>query len=368
MLCGKFKKLIRAKRPFIIFILMFFLIAFVEANAASSSGSKLTNIPVVFSTSEMGVGFGLATVYTYKPYFQADQGQFNSVAGTAFMTTKGQSAVFIQTENYYNLDYKYKVELRHLNFPVNFYGIGDDTRFIDRESVTWNWTAVAPVILKKINEHNYLGVAFDLGVYQIKDFKDDHTQRLLKFKDQPGFKAADYFGAGLGYEHDSRDKPFYPTSGTFINAKLLFYTADFYKQMLDFRHFKQLYSEKEWILATRFTIDSMQNKVPLWLLPEVDLRGIETTRFIDKSVANFEEELRFPIAKSWKGNIFVGAGNVAQDVFSFRADKTKLTAGVGMRYVLEEEQRVHFIFDFAFHNVTDDDKNIYFYFQVLERF
>ena len=253
-----------------------------------------------------------------------------------------------------------------MNFPVNFYGVGIDSKFEDQEAIRYLTTSFSPAILRQIDLKQYFGLAFNVGQYEIKDFEEGKT--LSKFRNFPEYNRLDYYGAGLTYDYDSRDKKFYPTRGAYFNVKAIYYVNDFAKEDLEYLYFKKLPFFDNWIWASRYKLEAMQNKAPLWILPEIDLRGIESTRFIDKTALNVEQELRFPIAKRWKGNLFMSAGNVAPDFFTVKLEKTKIGAGFGIRYVFEEVQQLNFVFDFAFHNVNDDDKKMYFYFKIFKRF
>lgn len=315
-----------------------------------------TFIPIVFSTTELGLGVGLNSVFTYN--------EKDSLSFTGFLTSKGNAGLFLNSERIFYKKYQYLISAKILDFPTNFYGIGNNTKFLDKKEVTLSLYEIDPSILKQVKKNCFVGLTSNIGIYDIGD-----SDKIEKFSSYSGYKKYSYAGLGPIFTIDTRDNKFYPYSGIYLKFESLFFLDDFNKQELEYLYFKKiLKTDKKIIWASRYKIENASKNFPIWLYPEVDVRGIEGQRFTDKISFNTEQEMRFPIYKKWKGSVFVGAGKVSHDFSKLNLKDIKIGSGFGIRYSLSEESRINLGIDFAFHNINDDDQNSYFYFKVLEKF
>lgn len=146
-------------------------------------------------------------------------------------------------------------------------------------------------------------------------------------------------GAGLIAFYDSRDNYFTPVSG--VDGKLVY---TFYREGLggdfDFDKLKAS-SHAFWMvrddvqLAVRGDIKAITSGLaPFWEVPFIDLRGIPIMRYQGEVTAVAEVEGRWDLDSRWSINGFVGAGQAADEFSNIGDVSTRVTKGVGFRYLM----------------------------------
>jgi outer membrane translocation and assembly module TamA len=77
------------------------------------------------------------------------------------------------------------------------------------------------------------------------------------------------------------------------------------------------------------------------------MRGFQDRRFLDKDVLVLQSEYRFPIYKKVHGVCFASTGTVAHTYSDLLYNPYKLSYGLGLRYVLNEKDRVRLRMDYG---------------------
>ena len=146
-------------------------------------------------------------------------------------------------------------------------------------------------------------------------------------------------GAGPILFFDTRDNYFTPESG--FDAKLGY---SFYRKGLgsDF-NFDKLKTNAHafWMvrndlqLAFRGDVKAITSGfAPFWEVPFIDLRGIPVLRYQGEVTTVGEVEGRWDFNPRWSINGFVGAGRAADNLSDIENASTRLTRGVGFRYLI----------------------------------
>jgi hypothetical protein len=146
-------------------------------------------------------------------------------------------------------------------------------------------------------------------------------------------------GAGLIVFYDSRDNYFTPVTG--VDGKLVY---TFYREGLgsdfDFDKLK-VSGHGFWMvrdhvqLALRADIKSITSgQAPFWEVPYIGLRGIPMLRYQGEVTAVGEVEGRYDFTPRWSVNGFVGAGQAADEVSHLGDVSTRVTKGIGFRYLI----------------------------------
>ncbi len=159
-------------------------------------------------------------------------------------------------------------------------------------------------------------------------------------------------GAGVLAFYDSRDNYFTPVSG--VDAKLVY---TFYREGLgsDF-DFDKLKANAHgfWMvtddvqLALRGDLKAITSGfAPFWEVPFIDLRGIPMLRYQGEVTGVAEVEGRFDFTPRWSVNGFVGAGQAADDFSSLGDVSTRVTKGIGFRYLIMRLLRARIGIDIA---------------------
>jgi hypothetical protein len=158
----------------------------------------------------------------------------------------------------------------------------------------------------------------------------------------PGERAITSSGAGLFFEHDSRDNFFTPSRGWKFFVESVFYSPDlgsdaeyeiYRAQLLAYFPFK-----KEFILGGRADARAARGDVPFYQLPFIEMRGIPFFRYQNDEVALVEAELRWNITPRWALVGFAGTG---------KADESASAWGVGFRRLVARRLGIYMGIDIA---------------------
>ena len=176
-------------------------------------------LPVLSSAPETGVevgGAGLLSFYTDTLHHNTN---ISNIFGYATITTKGQNRLSLSTTYWApQNDYHYSASMNYVNFPFNFYGIGNNTRVanvdhVDKKRYKMNFGAE-----HSLGSHIYAG--FVAGGFNYA-FRDDNTAGIFytdpQVENQDGGSGI-FIGPSLSY--DSRNNNTYTTKGLFITSYL----------------------------------------------------------------------------------------------------------------------------------------------------
>ena len=146
-------------------------------------------------------------------------------------------------------------------------------------------------------------------------------------------------GAGLILFYDSRDNYFTPVNG--VDGKLAY---TWYRKGLgsDFNFDKlKASSHGFWMvrddtqIALRADVKAITDGLaPFWEVPFIHLRGIPIMRYQGEVTVLGEIEGRFDFNSRWSVNAFVGAGQAADDFSNIGNVSTRVSKGVGFRYLI----------------------------------
>lgn len=176
-------------------------------------------------------------------------------------------------------------------------------------------------------------------------------------------------GAGLILSYDSRDFIPNPYKGVYAKAEFIYYpkcigsSYAFNRTGLTFRFYKQAW--KGGILAFD-TQGTFNNGDVAWNMMAVGggayrMRGYYEGRFRDKSLIQFQVELRQHLYKRSGLAVWAGAGNVFKQISAFDFDHTLPAFGIGYRW--EFKNRVNIRLDYG---IGKDETC--FYFNINEAF
>ena len=103
----------------------------------STKKSSFVVLPILTSAPETGLEIGGAGLYSfYSDTTKASKTRVSNIFPYVSITTKGQSHFSVST-NYWSPKniFNYTASISYINYPFSFYGIGNNTRKADVESV-----------------------------------------------------------------------------------------------------------------------------------------------------------------------------------------------------------------------------------------
>ena len=155
---------------------------------------------------------------------------------------------------------------------------------------------------------------------------------------QPNDATRKASGIGLTLEHDSRDNIFTPTNGWTGALDATFYDPD-WGSATTFQSYRgHVFSywpvSKTVVVAGRLDGRSARGRVPFYMLPFIDMRGIPAARYQDQNTAVVETEVRWDFTSRWAAIGFIGAGRAWGRNTAFGDVGSAVSKGVGARYLI----------------------------------
>jgi len=323
----------------------------------SSKKSNLVLIPALASSPETGLEFGGAALYSfYTDTARHSITRVSNLYGYASITTKGQEKTSINA-NYWapqNI-WHYTAYLGYINFPFDFYGIGNNTRKANIEDVEEKRTKLTLEADKLVAKDFYAGVV--AGGFKYYYYSGTHYENL-EFKTDPAIE--DHNGGTSGYIgpsfiYDTRNNNTYTTSGMIISSYYdvmhgIFYNNHYVGALLNVEYSQFFLLQRQLVLGLDVKEQSlMGGESPFYLLPQLGddalMRGYYTGRYRDRNLLAGQTELRYRISDRFGIVGFLGAGEVAHN--GFTASALKPDYGGGFRYFFDTEKGLSIRMDYG---------------------
>jgi len=326
---------------------------FLSGENDSTRKARFIVLPSIGYAQETGFQFGIVSLTSF--YTEHDSLTRNSsVDAIAAFTTKKQS-IFTFKPDIWSAGNKYHYvgDIRYKDFPINFYGVGDNTRKADEEKLDQILIRVGAEIEKQGRRGTYTGVNTSYENYQFSDKVPGGIYETSTFvKDKDGGQVA---FLGLSQIIDSRNSNVYTTSGSYIKlnysyAPDLFGGDNFNGSLfkVDFRSFKS-YSPKS-VFGLNVAYQAIQgHSVPFYLLPQLGndqlMRGYYTGRYRDRNLLAAQAEFRYRVIPRVAVVGFAGGGTVYSQL---NLKYTKPSYGAGLRYFFDTVRGLSLRMDYAF--------------------
>jgi hypothetical protein len=323
----------------------------------SSKKSNLVLIPALASSPETGLEFGGAALYSfYTDTARHSITRVSNLYGYASITTKGQEKTSINA-NYWapQNTWHYTAYLGYINFPFDFYGIGNNTRKANIEDVEEKRTKLTLEADKLVAKDFYAGVV--AGGFKYYYYSGTHYENL-EFKTDPAIE--DHNGGTSGYIgpsfiYDTRNNNTYTTSGMIISSYYdvmhgIFYNNHYVGALLNVEYSQFFLLQRQLVLGLDVKEQSlMGGESPFYLLPQLGddalMRGYYTGRYRDRNLLAGQTELRYRISDRFGIVGFLGAGEVAHN--GFTASALKPDYGGGFRYFFDTEKGLSIRMDYG---------------------
>ena len=252
--------------------------------------------------------------------------------------------------------------------PDQFYPIGNTASKNERSEIETKKTELTGKIMKGLNSELFLGVNYDVGMYNIKDvgpgLLDGHI---------PGFDGGNIIGFGPIASFDNRNNIVYPDAGAFVTLSYTCYPGalgdhSFSTWTFDARKYFKL-GDNEQVLATQAYLKSSAGDVPFFRLPVLGgkrlYRGIgHPYKYMDKNSFYVQAAYRSHLWWRLGYEVFTGAGNIAESWGSSTFKNMHLMGGLGLRVRVLEKEKLSFRFDYG----MSDNGDSGFFFTLGEAF
>jgi hypothetical protein len=334
-----------------------------EPDTVGVGGVDWFAYPFIFFTPETDWAFGAGGIIYFK-LSDSLKSKPSSITASGYYTINNQFDITMIPEIYFNQD-KYLLSTK-LNFSEvfdYFYGIGSSS--------------------PDVENNEYFQRNFILNVkFQIEAFEEDlkmgpvYEGRNMVILDKEGNLLLDSnlvrgsnggITSGLGFiaSYDTRDNIFYASEGGFHQFSATYYSKafgsdfDYSKYLLDMRRYLSL--SPNHILAYQAYIMVEFGYPPFYDLALLGgdrvMRGYLYGRYRDRLYYAFQAEYRLPLIWRFGFVVFGGLGDVASEISKVTTATIKPTYGFGVRFRIDELQKLDLRVDVGFGKDTD---GIYF--------
>jgi outer membrane protein assembly factor BamA len=317
-----------------------------EDSETDKNKSSMSIFPILMYDTDIGVGFGAKGKFVnfLKKKESFDLILFNSTKGERWYVFTFSIPDFeIRQGKAYPFSLDIKAEYDRF-LVYYFYGFGPDSNLEDKTEFT----------NEKINLEITLGKGFSPqfileGGYVLKNIRYYDVEEGQPFEDMirsVGSQFSPY--AFVSIKYDTSDSQIHPTrgfrlhfqndfAGKFLGNK----NASYHRFTIDFRNYISIFGEKD-VFAVHLLLRKISgSKIPVFDYPYIGgssalilMRGYLLNRFTDKGKILLNAEYRFPIWKRFGGNVFIDAGNVWPSFSNIDLGKTRIDAGLGLKYYL----------------------------------
>ncbi len=318
----------------IILIVMIFMAGAIQAQ------QRLAWYPIIGSSPETSLILGAGGYYTLKKADSLTRTSF--LNGNAMGTLRKQWMVGLSS-NYFTPGEKYYIDadISYVDFPLFFYGIGNDVSSSQKEIYHSNTFRFQFLGYRALAKKLFLGVGYRAGnVHRMDNLEGGILETL-----QPLGVNGHYFsGVQAALLFDNRDNQLGASKGWYARlSRAVFHPSlgsryHFSNYAIDLRKYFRPFKHRGDVLALQAFAHGTEGDVPFTELAQLGnsnlMRGYYSGQYRDRYYWATQAEYRYKL-NSWLGFAgFVGMGAVAPDVHRFRADQIKPNYGVGARIAI----------------------------------
>ena len=311
-------------------------------------------LPVLTSAPETGVEVGGAGLYSFYTDTVNRETRVSNIYTYATITAKGQNRLNLSTSYWAPKNkYHYTAAIGYLNFPANFYGIGNNTRKADADLVGEKRYRLTLSAEKQVAHNLYVGVVAGALNY---DYSAKNPAGIFstspQVQDRSGGSYA-YVGPSLIF--DNRNNNTYTTKGIWLTAYFnamhgIFGNNSYQGGFLNIEYIHFISLSKKFVLGFDIQQQSLVGgRSPFYLLPQMGndemMRGYYGGRYRDRNLIAGQTELRYRLSERFGVVGFVGTGEVFNSSFSFSALKPNY--GGGVRYFFDIEKGLSVRLDYG---------------------
>lgn len=239
---------------------------------------------------------------------------------------------------------------RFYDYPIFFYGVGDNTRKEDETLLQYRLFTFSERVLKRVGRRRlFVGPQYVLtSIWGIK--ADSGIFRERPLTDQRGGIAS---GLGPVAQLDTRNRLTFPTTGVYAELSAVFTGVggdySFSRYTVDLRRYIGLDHRGRQVLAVQLFGQFHTGAVPFREMAQLGgislLRGYYEGRYRHRQLVAAQAEYRFPVWRRFGGVAFAGIGDVADQVSKFKNPKP--AGGLGVRFTFNRHERLNVRADYG---------------------
>ncbi|MFQ3597127.1 MAG: BamA/TamA family outer membrane protein [Chloroherpetonaceae bacterium] len=321
-----------------------------SGSTEKSSGWLAT--PFADYTPETDVAFGAAGIYTFRTGNELLD-RPSKVQAAVTYTVRHQLIAEVLSDAYlFDGNYRAFADVAFLRFPDRFYGIGANSSEQAREDYTPEYVRVRLSLTHFISQFWNVGIRYELRDFVVKSMPMGGALASGSVLGSEGGRAS---GVGFVVNYDTRDNIFFPRAGQNIEfSATLFQNVfashyNFARYAFDVRQY--IPSVASHVIALHALGIFSSGDVPFFMMPMIggqyQMRGYYEGRFRDNHLVVGQAEYRIPVWWRIGVNFFASVGTVASRISAFRLSDLKHSVGAGLRFAINEKEKLNGRLDFA---------------------
>lgn len=332
------------------------LTATAAADTLANTGSTVV-LPIIGYTPDTGLmlgGLAMRFFYMEPDYPEARPSVFSP---TVVYTLKNQVMIYLGTSlNWDENRNALNVVPNYIKFPDKFYGTGRGVSLDNEEEYTSESLGLDVDFNRKVWRNWSLGLSYILKKHRLVEVAPGGQ---LASGSIAGTENSWLSGLGPALSLDSRDNMWAPDRGWWLQARARFagsdmgsdYTTEEYT--LDLRGYWTV--GQDLVLAGQYLTTRLEGDAPFFIMPrmggDTGLRGYRAGLYMDQTRALSRLEFRRSHLWGHLGAVaFAGIGDVASSPTKLTLAGELWSAGFGLRYMLDDKERVNLRMDFGFGN------------------
>ena len=320
--------------------------------------------PYAFYSPETSLAFGVGGIVYFK-LLPKQEAKASSITPSFYYSINGQYDLTVIPEIFlFEDNLRIWSKINYASIFDRYYGIGNSTSEIENDKYLQdNFQIQVKLQPKLFDERLNIGINYEFRNMSVADKLDNP---LLGDTTLVGREGGLTSGVGLAVSWDTRDNNFFPSSGGYYEV----YASNFFNFLAsDFEYSKSIIDLRQYFNPTLSHVIALQ----AYLFRETDtppfydlgllggskmMRGYITGRYRDKTYYVVQSEYRMPNLV-WRFGLilFGGIGDVSSSVGKVTISTVKPTYGFGIRFRIDELEKVEVRMDVGFGKGTN---GIYF--------
>lgn len=332
--------------------------------------NNFKTLPIGYYTPETRLAAGGLLYYMFCLHKEDTLAKRSNIQTYASYTQNKQYAIETQWDIFGKANSFYSNgELDYIYFPEFYFGVGNQSRFEDRQLLSYKKVRLTSKNLWKVGESYYLGGLFQ-GQYMFS-FEAADMSFTPKEKENG---LGGYMTAGIGpiFISDTRDNVLNASKGHFVEISASAYNYGVYDR---FRFLNISYDGRKYIslshgscLALHTYFVGNLGDVPFRMMPAIGgpryLRGYYYGRFRDNNMYAFQTEWRQKVWKRFGMVLFTGFAQVGSNIKNLLDTSPTWNVGGGLRFVVNRAENVNIRLDVGY----TESQNMGFYLVFAEAF
>jgi outer membrane protein assembly factor BamA len=339
--------------------ILIFLSGFSQENTQQKESDTVkrfhfTPLPVVYYTPETRWAYGAVGFFSFRFKNQSETSRNSQFQLGGAYTQEKQSLFYLPFQLYWKNDQYYAFgEVGYYDYTYNFWGVGSDTKESNEENYAVKYPRIRLNYTKLFGENIYAGVRYWFDNYEVGPVAKNGVLDLGSVVGAEGGIVSSLGAIGI---YDTRDNYNFPSKGTYLELVVTqngeYFGSPFEFTRISIDYVKYIETIMNQVVALNFYGVNMYGNPPFnelaFLGGRKKMRGYYEGRYRERNLLALQGEYRIPLFWRFGAVAFGGIAAVANKMDEFDSKDFKPSYGGGIRFALDEDDKVNIRLDMGF--------------------